>query len=485
MRYIGPFFRMNSLNQDEVSSQLFYLSKESIKTIVLKSKCGILAQSRDQKNSSTKDISILNGFSPLICLYKKSSPVLVHSKNSQSFDESTFKKEINPSTNALMTLSLIELSEYYSHYNNKNIENLEKPYLYLAKQQLNFYCENLRNAEGLFVNKKNISDSNSKNVSLTEKNNKFKFSDQAFMMDAYLLYYFYNKKDPISEDYHKFSNEILNLFTSYKDALYDLSFDENIQILLALNIYHNYSKDLASKKIILDLGDFLINKFEDKDYFSDSIDCCSLFSICLMDSYKHTGIIAFKEKATEINEKLVNLYDNNKNIFLKSSDKKETKYSCLDINCYLLSIMKYSQDFDKVNKLKPIISSLYRKFFINGGLVTSWPEAPTLDEVERYRNLSLHSEDMLDETFFKMPSLNTPKTSSIASIFAKSITYSNKKDSITSVKSSFDSNKNMFSFYLIIYLLKQNVEKVMGFSNIENEECKSETSNSKNDENSK
>ena len=136
MRYIGPFFRMNSLSQNEISGQLFYLSKESVKTLVLNSKCGLLAQIRSSKKSSINDISILNNFSPLLCLYRKASPMFIHSKTSHGFDESSFRKEINPSTNAFMTLSLLELSDYYSNYSNddRNVVSLEKPYLYLAKE---------------------------------------------------------------------------------------------------------------------------------------------------------------------------------------------------------------------------------------------------------------------------------------------------------------------------------------------------------------
>lgn len=465
MRYIGPFFRMNSLSQKEISGQLFYLAKESVKTIVLNSKCGLLAQVRVSKKSSINDISILNNFSPLVCLYRKSSPMFVHSKSTHGFDESSFKKEINPSTNAFMTLCLLELSEYYSHYNkdSRNVVSLEKAFKYLAKEQLQFFSENLRNNEGLFVDKKNTSDGNSKGFTLIDKDTKFKFSDQAFMMDAYYLYSHYNESDTSSNEYSNFSYEILEMFKEYKDSLYDLSFTENTQIFLALNIFYKYSKNEDAQKLLLDLGDLLISKFQEKDYYSDSIDDCALFSICLMDAYKHTEIISFKETAREINEKLISLYDSDKNIFVKLSDKKDSKYSCTEINSYLLSLVNYSIFSDKVTELKPIISGIYKKFFVNNGLLTSWPEAPTLDEVERYKKLSLRSDDMLDETYFRMPIMPTPQSTGIAPIFVKSLSYSRKKDSLSVGRSSFDSNKNMFNFLLIIYLFKDAVENVMEF----------------------
>lgn len=457
---------MNSLSQKEISGQLFHLSKESVKTLVLNSKCGLLAQVRTSKKSSINDISILNNFSPLLCLYSKASPMFIHSKSSHGFDESSFKKEINSSTSALMTLCLLELSEYYSHYDegDRNVVSLEKPFKYLAKEQLQFYSENLRNNEGLFVDKKNISDGNSKGFSLVDKDGKFKFSDQAFMMDAYLLYSYYNESDQISNEFIKFSYEILDMFKEYKSALYDLSFNENTQIFLALNIFYKYSSNQDAKELILDLGDFLITKFQEKDYYLDSIDDCALFSICLMEAYKHTGIISFREISKDITEKLISLYDADKNIFIKLCDKKESKYSCLEVNSYLLSLIVYSRQENKATELKPIISGIYRKFFVNGGLLTSWPEAPTLDEVERYKKLSLRSDDMLDETYFRMPISPTPKSTGLAPIFIKSLSYSKRKDSLNTSRTSFDSNKNMFNFFLIIYLLKDMVEDFMEFT---------------------
>ena len=455
---------MNSLSQKEISGQLFYLSKESVKTLVLNSKCGlIIPPVRTSKKSSINDISTLNNSSPLLCLYRKASPMFIHNKTSHGFDESTFKKEISPTTNALMTLCLLELSKYYSHFTegNRNINSLENAYKYLAKEQLQFYSEHLRNAEGLFVPKKNISDGNSKGYELVDKDNKFKFSDQAFMMDAYLLYSIYNPSDDACEDYKIFSYEILQVFKEYKDSLYDLSFTESIEIFLALNVFYKYSNSLIARELILDLGDYLVNKFQEKDYYIDSLDDCALFAICLMEAYKHTDIISFKETAKEINEKLLSLYDNDKNIFLKISDKKDIKYSCTEINFYLISLILYSEETDKTNDLKPIVSGIFKRFYVNGGLLSSWPEAPTLDEVERYKRLSLRVDDMMDESYFRMSVLPTPKSTGLAPIFVKNLEYSKKKDNLSKGRITFDSNKNMTNFFLIIYLFRNSVEDTM------------------------
>lgn len=467
MRYIGPFFRMNSLSQEDISGQLFHLSKEAIKTIALNSKCGILSSFRSsKKSSSTNDISILNNFSPLICLYRKASPVFIHNKTSHGFDESSFKKDIYPFSNALMTLSLLELSDYYSNYNkgNRKVSSLEKPYKYLAKEQLEFYTQNLRNSEGVFVEKKNISDGNSKGYNLIDKDKKFNFSDQAFMMNAYYLYSLYNPEDSLSTDYKNFSLQILDMFNDFKDALYNVSFEEGCKILLAFNVFYDFSKNDTCKNLIIDIADFLINKFDEKDYYINSMDSCCLFAITLKDSYKHTDIITFSEKSETILAKLESLYDDEKGIFLKLTDKKEFKYSSLEITFYFLAMLLHSRDKEDPIRYKNKISSLYRKYFVNSGLIISWPEAPTLDEVERYRGLSLSSNDMLDESFFRAPNVPSPESSGTAPIFAKSITYSRKKDSFSRSKDSFDSEKNMLIFFSLIYYLKDDILTEMCFS---------------------
>ena len=467
MRYIGPFFRMSSLSIKDIEGQLFYLSRDSIKTLVLNSKCGILSTFRNSKKSSSyKDnLSILNNFSPLMCLYRKSSPNFIHSKNSKSFDENSFKKDINPTTNALMTMCLLELSDYYSNYkkDNRNVDSLEEAYTYLAKEQLNFYYENLRNSEGVFIEKKNISDNNSKSFNLIDKNKKFNFSDQAYMMVSYYMYYYYYKSESTSEEYKNFSLQILQMFIDFKDSLYNLSFSEGSEILFAFNIFYELSKEEDSKTLIIDLSDFLINKFDEKDYYTSSLDSCSLFSLTLLASYKHTDIISFKEKSIEIYNKLLSLYDSDKGIFLKLTDKKEIKYSALEICFYFILLLNFTKNTNSELENRNMISSLYKRYFITSGLVLSWPEAPTLDETERYRKLSLHSNDMLEESFFRMPNLPTPDSAGMAPIFAKNIVYSRKKDIFTKSKDSFDSNKNLFIFYIFIHYLSEDVIKEMYF----------------------
>lgn len=464
MKYIGPFFRMNTLSVDDIKGQLFHLSKEAIKTIALKSKCGITTSFRSSKKShSTNDINTLNDFSPLLCIYKKASPTFIHSKSSSSFNEETFKKNILPIPNAMLTLCILELSNYYSNYSARttSISSLEKPYLSLAKKQLDFFSKNLRNSEGIFVEKKNSNDTNSNKYNLIGDDNTFSFSNQAFMMVAYYLFSSYYEEESVSLEYKEFSLEILNMFLEFKESLYDVSFEEGTKILISFNILYSYYNNDNLKDLIIDLSDFLIDKFSDKDYINSEIDTSSLFAIALNDSYNNSGVLSFKDKSNEIVEKLTSFYDSELGIFTKNGDKKEIKYSAEEIVFYILTLILND---DSSQSYKSMISNLYRNLLVNSGIVSSWPEAPTLDEIERYKGLSLRSSDMLDELFFRMPNLESPVASGKAPIFYKNVVYSYKKNRFEVKKDSFDSTKNMIIFYLIIHYLKKSIISGMDFN---------------------
>lgn len=467
LRYIGPFFRMNSLSEKEINGQLFYLSKEAVKTIVLNSRCGLVSQIKKyNKLSSSIDITTKSNFSPLLCVYRKASPTFIHSKNSNGFDEETFKKEINPSTNALMSLCLLELLDYYRSFENtdKSIYSINEIYKNLTKDQLDFYSSHLRNREGVFVDKKNLLENNAKNFNLVDKDKKFKFSDQAFMMLAYYLYSIKNPNDESAELYKEFSDQILKMFCDFKDQIYDCSLDEICKVVLSLNLLYSYSDgdNEELKDLIIDLSDYAMGKFDEKDYYIDSLDTASLCSIVLTLSYKHTKIITFSEKTTEIINRLYTLYDEEKGAFYKLSSKKEIKYSCFDITFYVLAFITYQNIISNSTEYKLMISTVYKKFIINSGLITSWPEAPTLDDYERYRGFTLNSNDMVDESYFRMPNIPTPDSTGNAPIFNKYVTYNKRKDSFSVGKSSFDSYRNFLNFFLIIHLFKDEYMDELG-----------------------
>lgn len=471
MKYIGPFLRMNSLKKEDIQNQLFYLSKESIKHIVLYSKCGICVPLKelDTKKSSNFDINIFKGISPLLCIYKKANPKLLNLENKLCWNEEKFKKEINILGNAFMTICLLELSEYYSDFNNidNNLYSQSKLYLVIAKKQLEFYASYFRNEEGVFVDKTDKTDSMNIELKFEEKNKSFKFSDQAFVMAAYYKYSCM-ANDQYSESYKNFSLDILKMFIKFREDLYDLNREELIKLCLGLNLFCAYSNNRDAKILLLDLCELIREKNnEENETINDKkleYDCLTYIDYILF--YKNTGLTKFNEECEKICSKLIELYNPDSSIFDLSYDKRNIIYMCTDIMLYLLTLIIHSKiNWEDTNNI--IISDVFKHQVVNSGIIMSWPDAPDLKSRERYKNYSLKAEDLLDEQQFKMPSIPSPENSEVAPVFLKSVTYNRKKAEFSDSKTTFDSNKNMLIFLIVLNLLKPKFRKTKTL-NIEN-----------------
>ncbi|WP_291633084.1 hypothetical protein [Clostridium sp.] len=455
MKFIGPFLRINSLNKNNIKNQFFYLSKESLKDIVFDSKCGIYIPSRDLKSKSFSKIDIntkhLN--SPLLCVYKKADAKLKSQEGKLIWNENKAKKEITVNSNAFMTLSLLELVDYYSTF--KNIDETKYAqsslYLNLCKEQLGFYASHFRNKDGLFVDKKDLTDPMNPEFTFEDKNNKFKFSDQAMMMAAYYKYSTYNEGEN-EHEYKQFALDILNMFIQYKEEIYNVSFDELNKICLGLNIFYKYSGLVECQNLLLDFSDLLIEQYNTKPsiIINAKLDySCMLFINCTL-IYNNTLMLKFKDTSDDLYEKLTKLYDNNKGILLKENTDKETIFTSDELLLYMYSLMIYS-DLNKIEDDSYMLQDIFKHQIIDSGLVLSWPDPPSLDNSERYRDFSLKSEDLLRDEDFRMPAMPTPESNELASIFIKNVVYNKRKESFKQSKSSFDSSKNMFIFFLATF----------------------------------
>lgn len=442
---------MNSISIDEIQNQLFFFSKESLKNIVLNSRCGIIHHSKSQKkHSPNSDDNIFDKYSPLICIYKKGKPKTI-SKDNLSWDESTFKKEINVISNALMTLNILELSEYYAKFNgtDDDLFKLSTIYLSLAKKQLDFYSTSLRNIEGFFVDKK-ISSSNES--TFTDKKDKFKFSDQAFMMCAY---YYYGKLNPADDDssmYKNFSLDILKMLDDFKEDIYSLSMQECNKLSLALNVFYSYSNEPKAKELLLDIIDLINENSTIENLTLEDLELTTLKSINLYLTYKNTNFNDFNDAFMNNSKKHLEIFDKDKSLFTKTTDKKEIVYSSSELLNYIINSLLYVNTIDGNNAYESNIASLYKRILLNGQLATTWPDIPSIDSAERYKNSSLRSDDMYPEQLFKLP--NITETPDICPIFRKEVIYSKKKEDISPSKDMFYSQGNMMIYFLIIHLFK-------------------------------
>lgn len=453
LRYIGPFLRMNKLCLEQVESQLFHLSKEAIKDLVLNSKCGIVLDSRetDSKAVPSNDISTKSLNSPLLCIYKKANPKLKKKNNKLYFDESDFKKDINISSNGYMTLALLELVDYYNKFKDIDPQKYElcSNYLDIAKKQLQFYADNLRNEEGIFVDKKDCTDPLVKKLKLKDKNKGFKFWEQALLMNAYYKCSTYLDNE-LKDSYKNFSLDILNMFLEFKDEIYDVSFEDRCNLCLSLNIFYDYSKIEEVIPLILDIFDLLYEEYNN-DSSNNKIQHICLIYLNSALLFKHTNMYKFKKICNKFYDILKNHYDEDLSIFIKTTESNQIKFSSDEIVLYLLSmIYHYHLDEDVDEK---IITNVFTYQLVGSGIILSWPDMPNLDDVEHYRGFSSKSENLLNEQYFRMPSIPTPETSELAPIFIRSVIYNKEKHSFKGGKLRFDSRKNLNLFFLMLYIL--------------------------------
>jgi hypothetical protein len=455
VKYIGPFLRINSLTQENIEKQLFHYAKESLKHIVMNSNCGITTSINDLKvkNIPNSDINTFKKNSPLLCIYKKANAKLIREEHSFKWDEDTFKKEIPIISNAYMTLGLLEMKDYYEKFKEKDTKlySLGKIYEALSKKQLDFYSSNLRSMEGVFVDKKDNSDNITGDYNFEEKDKKFKYSDQALLMTAF--YKLANAADiRDGEAYRDFSMDIFKMFTEYQDELYSLSFEEINKVALALNVFYEYSKIPEAKLLLINLCDLLVEKYnEESEKDGPKLEYSCILYINLFLLSKITEMLNFKETSLKIYNNLINMYDQENGIFLKIGDKKEIDFQCQEVILYLMVMILHSKYTDTDNL--SIISNVYKRQLINSGLVLSWPDSPLLDSAERYSNFSLKAEDLIEDNFFRLPTIATPESIELAPILIKSVEYNRKKEAFSSSKTTFDSTKNMPLIYILIYFL--------------------------------
>ena len=400
------------------------------------------------------DINIINTFSPLLCVYKKANPKLIIENNYPHWNEDSFKKEIPAAGNAFMILAMLELSDYYKKFKDieKNKNSIGVTYLLLARKQLEYWATNLRNEEGLFVDKKEISGTNYNEIKFKEKDTKFRYSDQAFLMAAYYKYSCVDE-DKIAEEYKKFSYDILDMFMQYREDVYKISIEEKNKFCLALNIFLNSSHDMKVKALLIDITELLLDEFNDCSWGKNEnfLEQCCMLLINLMLTYLSTGIEKFRDAAEKYYEDLLKNYNAELGIFIKDDDNKEITISSSEIILSLLCMCLHNkiseEQYDKEN-----IINLYRKEVLGSGILLSWPEAPDIGNIERYDNFSMKSEDLKDECNYKPSSIPCPESAEVAPIFIKYVSYDKRKDIFSQGKSTFDSSKNLFLFFMILYI---------------------------------
>jgi len=460
LRYIGPFLRLNTLNKDCIGQQLFHLSKESLKFLALHSRFGIILTAKEYKfkNTPNIDINILNSISPLLCIYKKGSPNLINLEHCSTLSEDSFKKEIIVSSNGYMCLALLELTEYYSQF--KELDNSKYSYsllyLNLVKKQLDFFASYLRNEEGVFIDKKDITEVMHQDYELEPKDKKFKFSDQALLMTAYYRFaQLYDHKD--KETFENFAMDIYSMFMHYKDHLYEQSSSELIKLCLAFNLFYKYSNFKDCRALVMDLNEYVLEYHSEiltgvKD---EKVELLTMLYINFFLLYINTGLDKYRDFCCVVKSRLLEYYNPELGIFIKNQDKKEVSYSSFEIMSYIMTLLIHNNNLENTSEDHAVLIDVYKRQLIDSGIIKSWPDSPELEDRERYMNFSLKPDELIEDQYFRYTSLPTPEASEFAPLFLKNVIYNKKKEIFMESKTSFDSYSNMFIFFYSIFFFRK------------------------------
>jgi len=364
-----------------------------------------LADNQSNKFSIDNDFNFINGLTPIKAVYSKTALSL---SQNDGFEKNTtlpfepidkeFEKRLVPKNQGLLILNEINLSKLL--YNKSIIRrNQESSYeekliamilLDLAINQATFCHNYLRNADGLFVEKSNLS-SNLDKLDLEESDGKIDWEDQVYILYAYaLLYQVLNT--PSFKRY--FDSDMANLFKNYALDLLNILEHHEYEIIEletanlssfissfieALDILDNERKYLS---FALSLCDELYAREKQKGFMlshrhaKEAASLASHFKSieALTNGFRYTNFNLFLNASEEIYNNLNSVWDNNLGLF-SLDEKDDIKYSSKSISYVLKSLNKLLKTTSSPD-LKESIKNQLTNFFdssINGAGLQSPP----------------------------------------------------------------------------------------------------------------
>lgn len=293
------------------------------------------------------------------------------------------KMELKPKNQGLLILNEVNLAKFlYDKSIIKRNRQASPPEKFIGMLLFNsainqglFSNNNLRNSEGFFIEKENLSQ-DSNEFDLKEKNNKIDWEDQVYMLWAYAKLY-ETLMDNTFKRYTSLSNasifkdyafDIINILKNNEQEIINLntaSFSAlTSSIIEALNILDKEKEHLG---FVLSLCDELYTREKKKGfmlsnrYLNRAASLASHFKSieALTNGFEYTNLDLFLNTSEKIYNNLNAIWDDSIGLF--KLDKNHTiKYSSKSISYVLKSL----------NKLSRVTNSLQVKESINNQLTS-------------------------------------------------------------------------------------------------------------------
>lgn len=451
--HLGKFLKLSSIEFPLIEYQLFNFSKESLKHIFLSSKCGEIINGKEFKDKpSNTDLIGTKNIYPLACVYKKGKPKIKSEKQIYSWKEDKTRKKVDILSNAYMTLSILNLAEYYANIieNEKKRKEVVKFYLSSAKCQLNYYVEHFRSEIGVFVDKKYVESIEDKkdNVCFESLSSSFDFSPQAYLMTCfYKCSELMKDTSPYKIPFLNFSYEIEKMFLEFKDKILRDSPEKLVELLYSLSVYIN-EKTQVNKEVILlclDILEHFINthSLSSIDTYIKVLLYNSVRSLRYVCSKHNDEFNSYKGMISEYLWDLEEIFDDDN--FYRNEITNE-----YDLISYQVYLLMYNKDKSK---------DFYNKTLLPSKVFSCFPNIPKKYESEKYFKFTHKDELKVPDKYFKPSNYKDMDTSNTTPIICKDLNYIHDKHKFSKPKVKFDSRINMRLIFLMIHSLKDTIIK--------------------------
>lgn len=429
----------------------------------------------------------------LRAVYKKGKPEYCNTYNGDErdyrnfmWDSSTFKKTVTPSGQSYLILDEIMLAKYFhkcmdESFNKSNDcdENMATALMLVksAAIQSRFMSDNLRNYDGLFIPKNDISQNPFGDAELEEDDNIPDVSDQALSMKAFSMTsrILSDERYPLFYDEHeasdnkKWASELYYVFQDSPDDVFEGKTRDLCNIISACIEYYKISpeSDVLNyiTKLSLELesridmsGNLLRLPYEGK--LTSNASCFGAIKT-LIEAYRLTGIEKFMSSAVSLYKRLDVLWNPVDCLYALDEDDKY-KYTSRDVGSVIagLNSLRLFETGETGKDAEKKLVGFFNSAVNASKLVQSTMPLPDADGFEgRYYSSRYGSGSMVRGNICH-PDIPQSLEISSAPVFAKKFTFKSKKHTYDINSSSFYSE---YSLYAANEMLQMNYPEIECF----------------------
>lgn len=438
----------------------------------------------------------------LRAIYKKGEPRYVNTYNGTEndcrnfmWDDSSFKKVISPAGQSCLIMDEIMLSKYFqkcapsSSNTDKDCCSVEYSALLLksAELQTQFMSDFLRNSDGLFVSKADLSLNPFGDPYLEEPDEAPNVTDQAYALSAFSMMA-YALKDVShtelygtlsSETYKRYASEIYEVFRDSPEDIFEGKTRDLCNVILACIEYYRLCKssevpqsgvprsegpqnegpqsegphsEVLQYIIMLSVelesridmsGNLLRLPFDDK--LTSNTSCFNAIN-SLIKSYRLTGIKKFQAAASLLYDKLDLLW-NCEHCLYSLDDDDKYRYTSRDVGSVLsgLNSIRLFGEQPYMKDAEEKLVSFFNSAVNSSKLIHSTLSIPADDALEWRYAQKRFDRGELSRDFFSYQEIPVSIEVNVAPVFAKKFTFKPKKRKYEINSSSFYSEYSLYA----------------------------------------